>query len=97
MSQRPRSESATREVHPMEIDEGTRGLEQSRHHPSHQRATYNAPADNPEIDIRGRSDLKTKLNSIFIGLGILAPSRRLLEGLAAFVLAERDDERSITE
>ena len=97
MSQRPRSGSATREAHPMEIDEGTRGLEQSRHHLLHQRATYNAPADDLANDIRGGSDLETKLNSIFIGLGVQAPSRRLLKGLTAFVLAERDNVITTTE
>ncbi len=75
----------------MEIDDGRGGLEQSRHHPQHQQASYNAPADGPPNMQRELSDLEAKIHGIFIGSGVQIPPRRLLEGLTALVLAVRDD------
>ncbi len=98
MSQRTRSEGAAREEHPMEIDDGDRGLEQSRHHPNHQQASFNVPTDDPPNEHRDNRDLEAKLYGTFIGAGVPGPPRRLLEGLTHLFITELTErENALTQ
>jgi hypothetical protein len=77
----------------MEIDEGTRGLAQSRHHPQYQEATRNMAATGTQNEHGGRSEFETKIQGILIGLGVQDPSGRL-PGVLAEVLTALGEERT---
>ena len=85
-----RNEGAALESAPMAIDVGTRGLDQSRHHPLHEVALGMPAESSPSVQ-RESSELQSQIQGILTSFGVQDPSGRLPKVLSQLVLAVRDD------